>query len=61
MTNKSGIHTNPAHKGELTRRAHEHGRTVQQEAEHELNSNSATTLEKHQAEFAINQKKWKHK
>ena len=58
---KSGIHINPAHKGEFTAKAKAHGESVQQYANEVLKPGSkASGKTKKQANFARNAKKFKH-
>lgn len=59
--NKSGIHINPAHKGEFTRKAKARGEGVQEYANEVLKPGSkASEATKKQANFARNAKKFKH-
>jgi hypothetical protein len=58
---KYGIHINPAHKGEFTRKAKAHGESVQEYAAEVLKPGSkASAATKKQANFARNAKKFKH-
>lgn len=57
---KSGIHINPAHKGEFTEKAKAHGESVQEYANDVLRPGSkASGKIKKQANFARNAKNWK--
>lgn len=55
----SGIHINPAHKGEFTAKAKAAGKSVQEEASAVLKPGSkASAKTKKQANFAKNAAKW---
>jgi hypothetical protein len=55
MANKSGIHINPAHKGEFTRKAQAHGESVQEYAADVLKPGSKASPEtKKQGNFVRN-------
>jgi hypothetical protein len=57
----SGIHINPAHKGQFTAKASAHGESVQQYASEVLAPGSQASPEtKKQANFARNAKHWHH-
>ena len=61
MANKSGIHINPAHKGEFTAKAKKAGMSVQAYAKKVLAPGSkASAATKKQANFARNAPKFKH-
>ena len=61
MANKSGIHINPAHKGEFTAKAKAAGMSVQAYAAKVLKPGSgASASTKKQANFARNARKFKH-
>ena len=55
---KSGIHINPAHKGEFTAKAKKAGMGVQAYAAKEAADPHASPATKKQAVFAKNAKKW---
>lgn len=57
---KSGIHINPAHKGEFTAKAKAAGMSVAEYAKKMASSPNASTKTKKQAVFAKNAAKWQH-
>ena len=60
MANKSGIHINPAHRGEFSAKAKKAGMSVQQYAASVLKPTSkASAATKKQANFAKNAAKFK--
>lgn len=62
MKNGGSIHINPAHKGDFTAKAKQHGMSVQAFAKHVLaNKDDFSTETIRQANFARNAKKFKHK
>jgi len=57
----SGIHINPGHKGEFTRKAKAHGESVQEYANEVLKpGRKASAATEKLANFARNAKKFKH-
>ena len=60
MSPKNPININPAHKGQFARRAQGNGRTVQQEAEAELENPRTSQHNRAQAQFAKNAANFNH-
>ncbi len=55
------IHIKPENRGTYTARAKAHGKSVQQQASSDLKPGSgATALQRKRANFARNQRKWRH-
>ena len=59
LKNGSGIHIKKENKGKFTASAKRAGMSVQEYAQKVLNNPNATPLQKKQANFALNAKRWK--